>query len=384
VASSSIHESWGVLLAALARRDTTAQLVVTGRDHRVVLQLECGRVVAAASQAIADSALRIALIHDFVLPRQVSAIEQQLAADPTRDEIEVIQEAASLTEALVEKLHARVLVHRIARTFAFEHTSVELRDERPAVVSRHGIEIRQPIYAGARAHLTIDQLRDEVRALGSFFVLHADAPLGTYGFREAEQPVLTALARGLSVAELDRLPGVDPMMAHAVVYALACCRDVDTAPPAIAMARGTVEDVRNALDPRVEAEQVAHRAALMLRTDPEAAMREITRAIALAPDAIDYRTTLAWARFCCTNHKREIASEVRSELLKVARLSRRPEIARFYLGRLERTLGRDREALVHFQEVLAAQPRHPEVCAEVRAILTRLGPVERVQRSRDR
>jgi hypothetical protein len=47
--------------------------------------------------------------------------------------------------------------------------------------------------------------------------------------------------------------------------------------------------------------------------------------------------------------------------------------ARFYLGRVERMLGRDAEAQRHFRDVLAASPGHVEAAAELRVLELRQG-----------
>ena len=47
-------------------------------------------------------------------------------------------------------------------------------------------------------------------------------------------------------------------------------------------------------------------------------------------------------------------------------------MARFYLGRVERILGRVREALLHCKQVLDVEPGHADAAAEVR-MLEKLG-----------
>ncbi|MGN6104609.1 MAG: tetratricopeptide repeat protein [Kofleriaceae bacterium] len=102
------------------------------------------------------------------------------------------------------------------------------------------------------------------------------------------------------------------------------------------------------------------------------AIAEFTRAVELTPNEVDYAATLAWARFCAASDKQSLAAATREVLTRAIRKSQMPEIARFYLGRVERMLGRDREALRHFQEVLEVQPKHADAAAEVRVIEARL------------
>jgi hypothetical protein len=45
---------------------------------------------------------------------------------------------------------------------------------------------------------------------------------------------------------------------------------------------------------------------------------------------------------------------------------------RFYLGRVERMLGNDKDALRYFREVLAQAPGHAEAASEVRVIEARM------------
>lgn len=376
-------EPWGVTLAALARRGTTAEIVVTGHGQRAVIQLERGRVVEVTSRATADSILRIALIHQLILPLQVYVLERQLAAAPDRDELEVMKMALRLSEAAAARFQTHVLAHRIARTFAFEHRSIEIHDARPGVFPRPGIEVCAPIYVGARTYLSDDQLRETVRRLGKYFVLHADVAATSYGFGADEQPVLDELARGAPLFDLEERGG-DPRMTYAMVYALASCRDVDALdrgrvvtadnPLTSGLARGTRDDVRSALvEHRIAADACAHRADWALRNNqPAEALAEIARAIELDGETVDYRATQTWARFCAASDKRAIAGEVRSMLTKVARLSHRPELARFYLGRVERILGRVREALMHFRQVLEIEPGHADAAAEIRMLEPRM------------
>jgi cytochrome c-type biogenesis protein CcmH/NrfG len=101
------------------------------------------------------------------------------------------------------------------------------------------------------------------------------------------------------------------------------------------------------------------------------AVADLTRAVELAPGEVDYAAALAWARFCHATDKQALAHATREALGRAIRKSPTPEMARFYLGRVERMLGRDKEALRHFQEVLQVQPRHADAAAEIRAIEAR-------------
>ncbi len=140
------------------------------------------------------------------------------------------------------------------------------------------------------------------------------------------------------------------------------------------MAAVSVSDsVDTGADPAVAAREAFKRGQSRLRVENlEEAIVDLMRAVELAPNEVDYAATLAWARFCHTTDKQAMAQATREALAKAIRRSQNPETARFYLGRVERMLGRDREALRHFQEVLAAQPKHADAAAEVRVIEARM------------
>jgi tetratricopeptide (TPR) repeat protein len=124
----------------------------------------------------------------------------------------------------------------------------------------------------------------------------------------------------------------------------------------------------------LEAEEAFRRGELALRRDsPQAAVAELELAIRHNPDEADYHALLAWAQFCAAPDKMAIAATTRSLLDKAIQRSPKAIPARFYLGRVERMLGRDQEAVRHFREVLAAAPGHAEAAAELRVIEARLG-----------
>jgi cytochrome c-type biogenesis protein CcmH/NrfG len=128
-----------------------------------------------------------------------------------------------------------------------------------------------------------------------------------------------------------------------------------------------------ASDPIAAAKEAFKRGQSRLRVENlEEAIADFTRAVEQAPNEIDYAATLAWARFCHATNKQSLAPATRDALVRASRKSPTPEVARFYLGRVERMLGRDREALRHFQQVLDAQPKHRDAAAEIRVIEARL------------
>jgi tetratricopeptide (TPR) repeat protein len=110
------------------------------------------------------------------------------------------------------------------------------------------------------------------------------------------------------------------------------------------------------------------------REDLAVAVAELTRAVENAPTDHNYPMYLAWATFCAApeSTKPDVAVDTRKVLQRAIFNSSRPEVARFYLGRVERMMGRDREAAHHFREVLELDPNHPEAAAELRILDQRL------------
>src|SRR5204863_7651959 len=110
-----------------------------------------------------------------------------------------------------------------------------------------------------------------------------------------------------------------------------------------------------------------------LRTEqlPEAVI-ELARAVELAPYEVDYGALLGWARFCVSSDKPGAASDTRRALERAIHRSSHPEVARLYLGRVERMLGRDQLALHHFREVLHLVPDHAEATSEIRVLEMRI------------
>ncbi len=112
--------------------------------------------------------------------------------------------------------------------------------------------------------------------------------------------------------------------------------------------------------------------AALRREQISVAIDELGKAVRLVPENLDYAALLAWARFCASDDKQAISGDTRRALLRAIDRSSNPLNWHFLLGRIERILGRNREALAHFQEVLEVNPAHHEAAAEVRVLLTRI------------
>ncbi len=123
----------------------------------------------------------------------------------------------------------------------------------------------------------------------------------------------------------------------------------------------------------LESEEACRRGEGALRRDQVAtAIAEFARAMELNPDEADYQALHAWAQFCASNDKPAIVKTTRTTLDRAIVKAPRSITARFYLGRVERMLGRDQDALKHFHEVLSIQPNHAEAGSEARAIEQRI------------
>ena len=162
---------------------------------------------------------------------------------------------------------------------------------------------------------------------------------------------------------------------HGAVPIVPALRDVPsaTAPP----------PVSTATDRKALAAEAFQRGQQALRTEhlPEA-LTHLARAVELAPYEVDYGALLGWAKFCASTDKLGIAADVRRALEKAIHRSSTPEVARLYLGRVERMLGRDQLALHHFREVLELVPNHVEAASEIRVLELRLAKGTRPPRNR--
>ncbi|HEX7700774.1 MAG TPA: DnaJ domain-containing protein, partial [Kofleriaceae bacterium] len=123
----------------------------------------------------------------------------------------------------------------------------------------------------------------------------------------------------------------------------------------------------------MNAEEAFRRGEMALRREQlDVAIAEFTTAVELQPKEAEYQALLIWAKFAAAADKPAIAHKTRIELARAAERSLQSPTARFYLGRVERILGREREALEHFYEVLRIKSNHAEASSEIRVLETRL------------
>jgi hypothetical protein len=111
--------------------------------------------------------------------------------------------------------------------------------------------------------------------------------------------------------------------------------------------------------------------------EPELAVREAAAAMLLVPESLDYQALHAWATFCAAKDKPAAADEARTILEKASQRAEAPHEVRLLLGRLERAVGREREALRHFRAVLERVPDHARAAAELRELEEQIASFER-------
>jgi hypothetical protein len=118
-----------------------------------------------------------------------------------------------------------------------------------------------------------------------------------------------------------------------------------------------------------EALEAAKRGESALRRDePIEACLAFAKAVELQPSNADYVGLLGWSQFCAATDKPAAATKTRQALEKMIQKSDKPVRGRFLLGKVERMLGRDREAKYHFEQVIDLQSNHSEAQSEIRAI----------------
>jgi tetratricopeptide (TPR) repeat protein len=123
----------------------------------------------------------------------------------------------------------------------------------------------------------------------------------------------------------------------------------------------------------MRAEEAFKQGEMALRREQlQKAIEAFQMAVELQPREAEYQAMLAWAQFAIAPDKAKIAGETRKALLRAADANDRSPTARFYLGRVERMLGREREALQYFQDVLQIKPSHTEAASEARILQQRL------------
>lgn len=102
--------------------------------------------------------------------------------------------------------------------------------------------------------------------------------------------------------------------------------------------------------------------------EPELAIREAVAAMLLVPESADYQALHAWATFSAAKDKPAAADDARATLEKASHHAVAPHEVRLLLARLERAVGREREALRHLRAIVERVPDHAEAVAELREL----------------
>jgi hypothetical protein len=388
VARGTVAERpWAITLATFARRGVSGQITLVapatrsesgslhlGGDKRYSIAFERGAIAAARSPMVADSAARVALTSHLANQRHVAELQRQLALMPSRDEIETLADIARLSRAQVLQLRCATILRRAARTFSID-AGEYIFEDKSCLPGRSGqVDIRAVVYHGIRMHLSQQRLASDMRQLGGArFVLesHASEELHQYGFCDGEWPIIAALRDSASLPELEaRHRDIDPRTMQAAIYALVAC---GTARVVAAARVPTAPNLpRTKTNPELAAE-AAERGKRALETEHvDTAVRELETACKLVPSDVDYNALLGWALFCAAQDKLAVAAATKQALERAVHGSDQPHLARFYLGRVERMLGHDREALHHFHAVLLLEPNHRDASAEIRVLQARL------------
>lgn len=149
---------------------------------------------------------------------------------------------------------------------------------------------------------------------------------------------------------------------------LAAYRDI-VARGGVAALRAEQQQAEELAQRIIDAEEAFRRGEAAVRRDQlSLAMIELTRATQLNPDEPDYQALYTWIQFVSSDDKVTMAPRARMALERVIAQAPQAIDARFYLGRLERMVGRDDVALRLFHDVLRVEPRHAEAAGEVRML----------------
>jgi hypothetical protein len=227
VRGSVTDRPWGLTLGTIALRRHTGQLTIDADGKRYGIAFDDGAIVGASSPMAADAIARVALTNHFITSTQVPDITRRLALSPERDEVDVLAEVVRCSPEQVLKLRHRLVAQRAARTFSLERGDFVLGDRISLpVFPGVAVDHRHVIYLGVRTNVAELRLIDDLRQLGSYFVLKPEAidEIPRFGFEASANPVIEALKLGTSLPELEASHReLDPRSAQAIIYALVSC-----------------------------------------------------------------------------------------------------------------------------------------------------------------
>ncbi len=390
---------WGKTLGALGRRAVTGQLSIRSGNDAYAMVFDGGHVVAAMAPGV--SVLGLALAQELLDVAQVAELERR----PDREQVL----ATLFSPDQLLKLRRQAIASAATRTFALTHGDFVFdSDVSLPIVAGTAMHIGGLIYHGVITQLDDERLNATIRELGTTFRSRADGvpDLQYFGFGEAELIVVRALVEGIAISQIEHLPSTERRIAFATIYTLTSLGALYCEAPAQPqrMARGTSDPTPN---PAVQRTSIPRVSLISIPTqgpsrtvprgtDPpprtpapvattdraqahyrrgQAALRDerlddaigaFMLAIEVAPDELDYKCALAWAKFCNATDKPRAADAVRVVLAQAVLKSDRPVVPYYYLGMVERILGRTPQALAHFQQVLDLDPNHREASTELR------------------
>jgi hypothetical protein len=215
---------WGATLAALGLSGRSGQLDLIGGDQRYQIAFVHGLIVGATSPLAVDSIARIALSNRLITALQAKTYGKI-------DDVDRFADAVKLTPPQTLHLKRRLLIQRVARTFAIDVGDYAV-DERVTIPVLLGVEvdIRAAIYLGMRMNLSQQRLTRTMHRVGhSRFVLEPSAinDLAKFELGDEEQLVIDRLHDGTSLAELEaNHRELDPRMIEALLCTLAMCNAV--------------------------------------------------------------------------------------------------------------------------------------------------------------
>ncbi len=225
VRGSITDRPWGATLVALRGLEQDAELeLVSARGECFQIAFRDGLVVAATSSHSADSVARVALSSRLASPQHAKLYA-------TVEDVERFGEHVGLNATQRKELARRVLLQRVARTFAIDDGHYEVEScTRAPLHPEVSVDIRAAIYLGMHTNLSQQRLtRTRHRVGGARFLLRPGAAhvLPAFELGPDEEIVIEALRTGTSVAELEAAHReLDPRMVEALLCTLAICEVV--------------------------------------------------------------------------------------------------------------------------------------------------------------
>jgi hypothetical protein len=227
-AGNVIDRPWGQTLGTVGTRKLTAQVNLHADDGKTYsVAFADGMVIAAASPLANDSVTRVALTSHLVSPSQVGEITRRLAAEKSRDEVEVLAEASKLAPDHVATLRRRLTIQRAARTFAIDRGTFEIEGAVTLIVQHDfTVPLGAVIFQGVRMNLSEQRLGEDLRELGSAYRMRSTTTDDEVAALELDFDAGGAIERlraGTTLAELEaRHRDIEPRTLHALIYALVC------------------------------------------------------------------------------------------------------------------------------------------------------------------